>query len=410
MSLAIPDEFLWGACTAGHQVEGQDVNSDWWWFEHLAGSPMTEPSGDACDSLHRYPEDIAICRDLGLTAYRFSIEWSRIEPADGEFSRGALDHYRRVLELCESAGLVPVVTFQHCSLPNWVGLRGGWLWEHTAERFQRFCDHAARYLGRHLGYVVTLTEPDVIANLGYRYGGFPGTHVPDAPLRAGDEAAERAAENLARAHVLGRDAIRQVAPAARVGMSLATVEWGCSPGYEEQLKALQRQWEGDFFDVTAGDDYFGVASYTRLWAGPEGSPDELPDGAPPVPMFLDYPPGTRRTSVGYEFRPESVEAAIRRAREKTGLPILVTETGVATADDRERVEWIDRSVAAVGRCLADGIDIRGYFYRSLLDDFEWGRGYAMRFGLVEVDRQTFERRLKPSARLLGEYATGKRTR
>jgi beta-glucosidase len=125
MSYKTPDGFLIGATTAGHSVEGQDTNSDWWWWEHMENTIVLESSGDAADSLHRYPEDVALCRDLGYNAYRFSIEWSRIEPEDGEFSRAALDHYLRVIQRCEDAGIEPVVTFNHCNLPLWVHLNGG---------------------------------------------------------------------------------------------------------------------------------------------------------------------------------------------------------------------------------------------------------------------------------------------
>jgi beta-glucosidase len=253
---------------------------------------------------------------------------------------------------------------------------------------------------------VTLTEPDVIANIGYRYAQLPGPYAPNAPLPAGDEAAARAEEGLIRAHHLGRDAIRNAASGAQVGLVLAAVEWGNTPGYEEQLAAFQRQWEGNFWDVLDGDDFFGAAAFSRLWMGPEGSPDELPEGSnkEQASMYLMYPPGTRRTALGYEYRPECVEAAIRAGAERTGLPVFVAECGVATDDDRERVEWIDRSLEGVARCLADGIDVRGYMVRSLIDEFYWRMGFTIKFGMCEVDWETFERTPKQSARVLGEYA------
>ena len=140
-----PDGFLWGTATAAHQVEGNNWNNDWWAWEHTPGSPCQEPSADACDHYHRYPDDIRLLAELGFTAYRFSLEWSRIEPEDGEFSRAALDHYRRMCAACLEHGLEPVVTYHHFTTPRWLAARGGWTQPETAERFGRFC---ARKIGR----------------------------------------------------------------------------------------------------------------------------------------------------------------------------------------------------------------------------------------------------------------------
>lgn len=395
MTTLFPSRFLWGAATGAHQVEGNNTNSDWWLFEHQPGAPLAEPSGDACDSYHRYREDIALLAQLGLNAYRFSIEWARIEPAPGEFSRASLDHYRRVCETCAEFHIQPLITFQHVTLPAWVGAHGGWLWDEIPERFARYAGVAAEALRDQLHYVVTVSEPDINANVGYRYGAFPGAHMGPGE-GPGEAAAARAAEMLCRAHHLGRQAIHAAAPQARVGLTLAVQEWGVQPGYETVLADLQRQWEGDFFAATAGDDFVGVQAYTRIVAGPVS--DQLPEGfAALIPLFNMYPPGTRRTTMGYEFRPQAIGAAIRRASTLTGLPIMVTENGVPTDDDRERVEYLDGSLAALRECLADGIDVRGYFHWSLLDNFEWHQGYRMHFGLVEVDRATFARKPKPSA-------------
>jgi len=147
MSVTFPEAFLWGAAAAAHQIEGGNWNNDWWAFEHQPGTPCIEPSGDCCDSYHRYAEDIALVRELGLAAYRFSIEWSRIEPEDGEFSRAALDYYRRVLAECHQQGVKPVVTFHHFSTPRWMAALGGWESSEIVDRFARFCEHAVAHLG-----------------------------------------------------------------------------------------------------------------------------------------------------------------------------------------------------------------------------------------------------------------------
>ena len=402
MNAPYPPDFLWGASTSAHQTEGNNINSDWWIFEHQPGVPIAEPSGDACDSYHRYREDIALLASLGLNAYRFSIEWARIEPAPGEFSRANIDHYRRMCETCAEFNIQPLITFQHVSLPGWVGNHGGWLWDETPDRFAHYASVAAESLRDHLNYVVTINEPDLTANVGYRFGTFPGAHV-GVGTGAGEEAATKATETLRRAHQLSRQAIRAAAPQTRVGLSLAVQEWGAQPGYEAALADIQRQWEGDFFSATEGDDFVGVQVYTRVVAGPIG--DQLPEGfAELIPLFNMYPSGTRRTQMGYEFRPQAIGAAIRRVREQTGLPVVVTENGVPTDDDRERVEYLDGALAALRGCLDEGLDVRGYFHWSLLDNFEWHQGYQMHFGLVEVDRHTFVRTPKPSALYYGQLA------
>ena len=142
-----PEGFVWGAATSAHQVEGGNWNNDWWAWEHTPGSGCAEPSGDACDHFWRYPQDIALLAELGFGAYRFSIEWSRIEPEDGEFSRNALDHYRRMIDACRDNGVDPVVTYHHFTTPRWAASDGGWENPATAERFARFCERASAHLG-----------------------------------------------------------------------------------------------------------------------------------------------------------------------------------------------------------------------------------------------------------------------
>ncbi|HWN58413.1 MAG TPA: family 1 glycosylhydrolase, partial [Methylomirabilota bacterium] len=157
-----PKDFLWGTATAAHQVEGNNLNCDYWVLEHTPGSPFFEPSGDACDQYHRYPEDIAMLARLGFNAYRFSIEWARVEPEPGEFSIAALDHYRRVLASCHEHKIKPIVTFHHFTSPRWVAGDGGWENPTTAERFATYCERAAGHLGDLIGIACTINE----ANLG----------------------------------------------------------------------------------------------------------------------------------------------------------------------------------------------------------------------------------------------------
>jgi beta-glucosidase len=381
---AFPDGFLWGTATAAHQVEGGNWNNDWWAWEHQPGSGCVEPSGDACDHWHRWPEDIRMLAGLGFGAYRFSLEWSRIEPEEGEFSRAALDHYRRMCAACWEAGLEPVVTFHHFTSPRWVAARGGWADPGTAERFARFCERAARHLGDLVGRACTINEPNIVAHHGYLSGVFPpGERDPDRRRRV--------AGVFADAHGKAVAAIKAGPGDPPVGLTLAMSDWQAVAGGEARRDALRQEDEQVFLEAARDDDFIGVQTYTRRRVGPDG--------------MLDPEAGVPRTIMGYEYWPQALGATIRRAAEATGVPVLVTENGVATADDTERIRFVRRALEGVLDCLADGVDVRGYIHWSALDNFEWSHGYGPTFGLVAVDRATQVRTPKPSATWLGGVAS-----
>jgi beta-glucosidase len=379
-----PDGFVWGTATAAYQVEGGNWNNDWWAWEHTPGSPCTEPSGDACDHYHRYPEDLRLLRDLGFNAYRFSLEWSRIEPEDGEFSRVALDHYRRMCATCHELRLEPIVTLHHFTTPRWVAARGGWTAPGTAELFARYVERVIAHLGDLVGRACTLNEPNVVATFGHLWGLFPpGRRDPDLRRRANDVfiAAHRRAVEIVQA---GPGQIP-------VGLTLAMQDMQAVAGGEAVRDAERRVMEDVYLEAARGDDYVGVQTYTRFRYGPHG--------------MLPPEPGARTTQMGYEFWPEALQATIRRAWAVTrGVPILVTENGIGTADDGDRIEYVERALRGVLDCLGHDIDVRGYVYWSLLDNFEWTFGYGPKFGLVAVDRETQTRAAKPSAHWLGAIA------
>jgi beta-glucosidase len=383
-TVRFPEGFVWGAASAAHQIEGGNLNNDWWEFEHAPETPCTEPSGDACDSWHRWPDDLALLSTLGFGAYRFSIEWSRIEPEEGEFSVAALDHYRRQCAAARQLGLVPMVTFHHFTTPTWLTRRGGWEADDAPGRFARFCQHAVDHLGDLIGWSCTINEPNIVAFMGYLLGVFP-PGVQDAGRR------RKVNDTLCRAHRLAVDALRSGPGDFPVGLTLSMTDYQAVESGEQRRDRIRRTMEDVFLDATAGDDFVGVQCYTRMRVGPEGS--------------LDTEPGVALTQMGYEYWPQALEAVIRRAWEYTdGTPLVVTENGIGTADDTERIAFVSEALSGVRRCLDDGIDVRGYVYWSLLDNFEWALGYAPTFGLVSVDRQSLERRPKPSAAWLGAVA------
>ncbi|MHB8439261.1 MAG: glycoside hydrolase family 1 protein [Acidimicrobiales bacterium] len=384
-AVRFPDGFVWGTATAAHQIEGGNVNNDWWAFERAPGTPCAESSGDACDSFHRWPDDLDLVRDLGFGAYRFSLEWSRIEPEDGEWSTAALDHYRAVCEGCLARGLVPVVTFHHFTSPRWLARAGGWEAPDTPERFADFCHRSVEVLGDVIGWACTINEPNIVAQMGFEWGVFPpGVTDPDRRVAVN--------EAMCRAHRLAVAALRSGPGAFPVGLTLSMTDYQPEPGGEEMAAELRRLSEDVYLDSTTGDDFVGVQTYSRVRVGPKG--------------MLPSPPGAFVTQMGYEYWPDSLEATIRRASEKTGgaVPILVTENGIGIDDDTRRVSYVTEALQGVRRCLDDGIDVRGYFYWSLLDNFEWVLGYRPTFGLVAVDRATFARTPKPSASWLGRVA------
>ena len=385
--MSFPDGFLWGTATSAHQVEGGNVYNDSWLAEHLPGSHYGEPSGDACDHYHRYESDIALIAGLGLGAYRFSLEWSRIEPEDGEFSRAALDHYRRMLDACHEHGLTPFLTFHHFTSPRWIAAAGGWEERRTAERFARFCERAMRHLGDLVPYACTLNEP----NLGGLLHGVLGIPAPRPghPVLFQNAWSPHAIEVMRAAHGLALEAIKGVRAETSVGLTVALTAWDAMPGGEAAMARLRRIAEDAFLDDLEGD-FIGVQNYTGMRVGPDG---------PAEPAAT-----AERTQMGYVFQPRALGQVIRRAVEMTGLPVFVTENGVATHDDERRVQFICRALASLESCLVDGLDVRGYFYWSLLDNFEWVFGYRPTFGLVAVDRATQERTVKPSAGRLGEIA------
>jgi beta-glucosidase len=382
--ITFPDGFLWGAASAAHQVEGGNVNNDWWAFEHAPGTPCTEPSGDACDAWHRWPDDLALLASLGFGGYRFSIEWSRVEPAEGEWSLAALEHYRRQCAAAWELGLVPLVTFHHFTTPTWLSRRGGWEAADAPELFARFCQRAADHLGDLVGWGCTINEPNIVAYMGYLVGVFPPGVRDVERRRAVNEA-------LCRGHRLAADALRAGRGDFPVGLTLSMTDYQAVDGGESRRDRIRRSMEDVFLETTAGDDFVGVQCYSRMRVGPTGA--------------LPPEDGVAVTQMGYEYWPDALEAVIRRAWDVTGgTPLLVTENGIGTDADTERIAFVTDALVGVKRCLDAGIDVRGYVYWSLLDNFEWVLGYAPTFGLVAVDRQSLERRPKPSAGWLGDVA------
>lgn len=384
--LTFPSDFLWGTATASHQIEGGNWNNDWWAFEHQPGTIVAEPSGDACDSWNRWRDDLRLVADMGLNAYRFSVEWSRIEPEPGLFSMAALDHYKEICTTARDLGILPVVTFHHFSSPRWLAEQGGFEWAETPDRLAGFVARTAAHLGDEIGMACTINEPNIVTMMGYVLGAFP-------PGVSGDFGRFAAANaTMVDAHRRSVEALRAAPGSYPVGLTLSMADMVAREGGEQHLADFRESMEDVFLRATTGDDFIGVQCYTRLHFDQNG--------------FAAPPAGTRMTPMGYEWWPQSTGATARRAAEVTGLPVVITENGVSTEDDAERIEYVTTALAATHEALRDGVDIRGYVLWSLLDNFEWAYGYGQHFGLVACDRETFVRTPKDSAGFFGTVASG----
>lgn len=382
--LPFPAGFRWGAATAAHQTEGNNLANDWWPREHAEGSSIAEPSGDACDSYHRYPEDIAIVADAGMDTYRFSIEWSRIEPEEGFVSRAEIAHYRRMVEACHARGITPMVTLMHFTVPLWFAADGGWRNPAAVDRFRRFTEIAMPVVEDGVPWVCTINEPNIAAMIagGEDPANLVAYGLPKPDLQVADALLDchRASREVLGAH-----------GGIRSGWTVATQAFQPEPGCEDVAREYGHQRDDWYLEAVAGDDWVGVQAYTRTIIGPDG---------PRQPAE-----GTRTTLTGWEFYPPALGIGVRSAAELTGgVPVFVTENGIATADDAERIEYTAAALAGLHEAIADGVAVEGYLHWSLLDNYEWASGYRPTFGLVAVDRETFVRTPKPSTAWLGEVA------
>ncbi|TVU58469.1 glycoside hydrolase family 1 protein [Paenarthrobacter nitroguajacolicus] len=389
----LPEGFLWGASTSPHQTEGGNVHSDWWFLENDPNSFVSERSGDATDSYNRYPEDMRLLADAGLTAYRFGIEWARIEPAPGEFMQVELDHYRRMIETAQGLGLTPVVTLHHFTSPAWFAQQGGWLHPDAVDLFARYVEQAATIL-HDVQWVCTINEPNIIAAMAALMRNMADnsqntqtdTAVTSLSLPTPDS---EIAEILTRAHKRAVGIVHANTP-AKAGWTIAGQQLEPTPGNKEIFERTRWEWEDRFLEVARGDDFVGIQAYTSQTVDADG--------------IVAHPAHPDNTLSGWAYRPDALEMALRHAWDITGgTPLLVTENGISTDDDDVRIRYTEAALAGLDNAVSDGLDVRGYLHWSALDNYEWGH-WGPTFGLIAVDRTTFERHPKPSLGWLGQHA------
>jgi beta-glucosidase len=381
-AVRFPDGFLWGAATAAHQIEGNNVRNDWWRAEEAGVLPHR--SGDACDSWNRWADDIRLLQEMGLNAYRLSVEWARIEPEPGRFDQSALDTYRRMLAAMHAAGIEPLVTLQHFTNPAWLADQGGWRNPESVARFAQYADRVSRSLGDVVRWWVTINEPSILGLKGYIEGSWP-------PFRPRDlRGYLRLMRHTARAHAVGRQALKANRPEARVGMAFAlwpmhALRWW-SPIDQLMARLGDWGWQGRVLNRTLPAlDWIGVNYYSRTmvgwpWPRAQVSASEV------------------RTDFGWEIYPQGLYDVLARVG-RYRKPVVITENGIADHDDDLRPEYLVAHLRQAQRAIAAGVDLRGYMHWSLLDNFEWADGYAQRFGLA-----TRARVLRPSGHLYGTIA------
>jgi len=416
-----PSNFLLGASTAAHQVEGNNTHSDFWALENLPNSMFKEPSLDAVDHYNRYEEDITLMKNAGLNAYRFSIEWARIEPSHGEFDEKEIDHYRRKIAYCRKNGIEPVITLHHFSSPKWLIQKGGWTNPQTADFFAAYCEKVVNDLGAEMKYVCTINEAnmvlqilrlmkDMMGQTGDIQVGIDANQRREAAMAYAKEAMAQhgfSPQNIflspgsgvvgnaivVQAHMKARDAMKAACPHLKIGITLSLHDFQAQPGGEHDAEV---EWIEEFVQYLPyihQDDFIGVQNYTRKIVGPQGR--------------VKPPTDAPATQMGYENYPAAIGNVAKKVSEKFKGEIIITENGIATDDDTVRVEFIQKALEGIQACIADGVPIKGYMHWSLLDNFEWQLGFNRTFGLIAVDRKTQTRYPKKSLNVLGGMRAAK---
>lgn len=404
--LEFPKGFLWGASTSAHQVEGGTNNqwSEWekknakrlvekaktYWqpWQREKFPKMLDPenyvSGLACDHYHRYEEDFDLAKSLNHNAHRFSIEWSRIEPEEGRFDEKEIEHYRKVIRALKARGLEPFVCLWHWTNPLWLERKGGCESKDFAYHFRRYAEHVASELGNEFRFWLTINEPTSVIASAYVSGVWP-------PQKKSLLAAWKLYRTFARAHVAAYEAIHVACADAQVGFA----------DILHSFEPYRRRWPLDelmvrigkyltnrrMISLTAGFNDFLTVQY--YFHNRFKFPKKIRTGELPV------------TDLNWEIFPHGIYRIIMKLKEH-GLPIYVTENGLADAGDSKREDFIREHLREIHRAIREGADVRGYFHWSLIDNFEWDKGFWPRFGLVEVDRRTLERKVRPSARKYAE--------
>ena len=396
--IKFPENFLWGAATSAYQVEGNNVNSDWWPWEKAVGH---QQSGQACRHYERYAEDFDLAKSLNHNAHRLSLEWARIEPEAGEFSQEALDHYLNVILALRSRNIEPMVTLHHFTNPIWLSKEGGWENRRVVDRFVRYSDVVIRALGKHVRYWITINEPTIYISHSYIMGWWP-------PQEKSVWKAKVVRDHMVAAHVKAYRLIHNIyqelnlpKPSVSIAQHIPALV-ACSPSLRNRFAAYCRdKWLNfEFLDNIMRQqamDFVGLNYYSRQlvdvgrWSPGSLLSEVCRDNHDPV----------EKNFLGWDVYPKGIYEVLLKLK-KYDLPVIVTENGICTSDDQQRWRFIVSHLKNIHAAIEQGVNVTGYLHWSLLDNFEWDKGFKPRFGLVGIDYHTFQRTVRDSARALAQ--------
>jgi len=384
--LKFPEGFLWGAATSAHQVEGGNTN-DWseWeksekrinYLESKGLNPKDYISGIACDHYNRYKEDFNLAKAMNNNAHRFSIEWSRVESEEGKFNQAEIEHYRDVIKVLRARGMEPFITLWHWTMPIWFAKMGGFEKQKNIKYFVRFCEKIVGEFKDDVKFWIVLNEPEIYTGLSYLKGTWP-------PQKKNFFSYLKIFKNLICAHRTVFLTIKQADIRAQVGIAKNNIY------FKGWLAPIANWWWNFYFlnRIKNHQDFIGLDYY--FYNRIKG-------------LKFNQNKNEKTSDLGWRIYPEGIYHVLKDLK-KYNKPIYITENGLADAKDEKRAEFIKEHLQWIYKAITDGVDIRGYFYWSLLDNFEWDKGFWPRFGLIEVDYKTLERKPRPSSKIYGEIA------
>lgn len=399
--LSFPDGFIWGVATAGHQIEGSNVFSDWYKWEHQGKVKNGDTSDIACGSWENLDRDLEAVKALGVKAYRFSVEWARIEPKINRFDDSVLERYRDFSKALTENRIQPILTLNHFVLPQWFSEMGGWENKENLRYFRRFVSRIVESMGEFIHYWVTVNEPNVYAVMGYLTGEWP-PEVKDMGR------AMKVLANLLYVHSEAYDVIRESNPTAMIGVAVNMMPFfplrKFHPGDRLVANYLDRVYNYSYLDslmkgsivkplgegeavpeIESKLDFLGINYYTRIFA-------KYSKPLPEIAAGNEF----EKTEMGYEFFPQGIEEVVLKAYKRYRLPIMITENGIADKSDARRWEYIEKALSGLRNAMDKGARVFGYLYWSLMDNFEWKEGYSMKFGLYETVQESLELRPRES--------------
>ncbi len=399
--IKFPKDFLWGASTSAYQVEGNNSNTDWWeWERNRPGSAL---SGGACGHYQRFREDFDLAKSLGHNCHRLSLEWSRIQPGPERFCQEEINHYIQVIDHLRSLGIEPVVTLHHFTNPLWLSRIGGWENPKAAQYFLDYARKIVYLLAPKVKFWVTVNEPMVYTYYSYLTGEWP-------PQKKSRLLAWKVSDNLVEAHILSYRLIHSIYKKSGLGAPLVSIAQNmiaflpCKKSPRNKLAAYLRNRLFNFRlieDLIRKNslDFIGMNYYTRHLIETRGwSFDEL--------LTRNCREGhadLAKNSLGWEVYPQGLHDLLKVLK-KYKLPVFILENGICCQDDEKRWDFIREHLKNIHAAMADQVPVIGYLYWSLLDNFEWDKGFAPRFGLCEVDYSDYKRTPRDSARKFAQVA------